>query len=469
MSNSNEWDPNQHPNPQEIPEPLSRNRVDNFKIEFSDDFFSDSPIEAEYPEQAEGDVFPQVDSKVTSGKEPDILSSFSEGYVPRKAAAAEQRPADKEAIKAEKKRKKQVGKKNGCLFKMIWGVMVLLVSAVLAQYLLTGINDMLAVNRNGSKENVQQVFVTIPASATTAQVADILVKNGIISRADFFSLFSKITKNDNAYKEGTYKLDATMDYEAIISSLQSSSNRQWVEVQITEGKNVQEIADLLEKSNVCKAKDFLKAANSSDFDANYDFLKAITNADKRYYKLEGYLFPDTYRFYLNDDPKDVIKKFLANYRDKMKVNITDEVQKKIDAKKMSMDQILTVASLIQAEASDSADMLKVSSVIYNRLQFGKKHNIYTLDMDSTVWYPYRKKADVPADIVNTFKSNYDTTTIQGLPPGPICNPGVEAINAAINEVDTNYFYFCHDTKTGQPYYATTPAEHDANLKKAGLK
>jgi UPF0755 protein len=135
---------------------------------------------------------------------------------------------------------------------------------------------------------------------------------------------------------------------------------------------------------------------------------------------------------------------------------------------MTLDQLLTLASMIQAEAADKDDMAKVSSVFHNRLNSGGKDDLLRLRSDPTTYYPYRQKSLVPAELRDTYKSRYDTYTIEGLPPGPICNPGMDAIDAALNPADTDYYYFCHDAK-GKAYYAKTNTQHQANLKKAGLR
>ncbi len=135
---------------------------------------------------------------------------------------------------------------------------------------------------------------------------------------------------------------------------------------------------------------------------------------------------------------------------------------------MTLDQVMTLASMIQAEAANKEDMYMVSSVFYNRLNSGGKGDLLRLRSDPTTYYPYRTKAAVPSDIVGTFKSRYDTYTIQGLPAGPICSPGLEAIDAALHPASTKYYYFAHD-KDGKAYYAETNAQHERNLVKAGLK
>ena len=143
------------------------------------------------------------------------------------------------------------------------------------------------------------------------------------------------------------------------------------------------------------------------------------------------------------------------------------MREQIESRGMTIDEIMTLASIIQLEAANEQDMYVISSILQNRLRDGAQRDIYTLDCDSTYYYPYHDADDVPADIKDTFASTYNTYNIQGLPPGPVCNPGLDAIMAAINPDDTNYYYFCHDAD-GTPYYAETAAGHQANLERAGL-
>jgi len=272
-----------------------------------------------------------------------------------------------------------------------------------------------------------------------------------------------MTKADGSYSQGTFHIDTDLDYEAIINYLQSEANRvDTVKITFQEGLNLRETAELLEKNGVCTAEDVLKAASSKDFE-NYDLVSAVTNDKDRYYLLEGYLFPDTYDFYKNEDPKQALGKMISNCSKKMTQSIREQAQKK----GMSADQVLNLASIIQAESADKEDMKKVSSVLQNRLKNGAKTGTLQLGCDSTVYYPYRQKTQVPEKERETYVSRYDTYQITGLPPGPICNPGLDAINAALNPADTDYYYFCH-SKDGKAYYAKTAAQHKKNLKKAGL-
>lgn len=414
-----------------------RRKVENFRLNIAGD------ETAVHPEEENGD----------SGR---AIHSYSD---PHAAQRAQQEAAER-AEQAHRWRNKEKGRKNRRFFRVVWLVMVLTVSALLGQSLINGVNDMLAVGR----EKVS-LTVEIPKNATGDQVARILDSAGVIHDENFFKLYSKLTRADGHYGNGSYQIDTSMDYQALINAFQSNLNRvDTVKLTFPEGVNTLEISAQLEKSGICTAKDFLAAVGSNQFDSKFEIVKAIDNPKNRYYKLEGYLFPDTYEFYKDEDPAAVVQKFLNNCNKKL----SGEIRSSADAQKLSIDRLLTLASLIQAEAANKDDMALVSSVFHNRLASSGKGDLLRLRSDPTTYYPYRSKAAVPSNIRDTYKSRYDTYTIEGLPPGPICNPGKEAIAAALNPADTGYYYFCHD-KNGKAYYAKTNAQHEANLKKAGLK
>lgn len=382
-------------------------------------------------------------------------------------------------MKSVKKENTYKYQKNGLFFRISWIVFLVLISVLLSRYILVGINDMLAVGKPASV-----AMVEIPDDASLDEIADSLKKNGIISEKEFFKIYARITKFSGAFSGGIYELDTSMDYQAIINRLKNQTNINEIsEITFTEGMNVLDYAQILESNKVCKKDEFLKLCKSDKFDEKYTFLKDVDNSKKRVYKLEGYLFPDTYKFYQGENASDVIVKILNNYNKKVikkanaegfkeKVSIKELAQ----SKAMTLDQLMNIASLIQAEAANKNDMYLVSSVIHNRLKtlknkgqspFGE-FSISVLRIDSTVYYPYKTKSAVPKNIEKTFKSDYDTYKIEGLPPGPICNPGMDAILAALNPSDTQYYYYCH-SPSGEAFYAKTNDEHIANLKKAGLK
>lgn len=232
-----------------------------------------------------------------------------------------------------------------------------------------------------------------------------------------------------------------------------------VDVRVPEGSTLREVAQTLERSGVCTMKAVFDAANSSAFDS-YSFISSIPNADSRYYKLEGYLYPDTYNFWKGQNVESVLKAMLNNFQTKT-ANINWQ-----NSAGLTKEQVLTLASLVQREGT-AADMANVSSVFHNRLKSGSSVNVYRLQADSTMYYPYRAKSNVPTQFPG-FQSTYNTYNFEGLMPGPICNPSLTAIQAALNPASTNYYYFCHSA-TGSSYFASTLEQHNANLVAAGLR
>lgn len=367
---------------------------------------------------------------------------------------------------------------NKYFFRIAWFVLLFLISALLARYVLTGINDMLAIGHESTT-----VQVEIPEGAQISTVADVLKQNGLIQEKEFFILYATATKSAKNFVPGYYELNTSMDYQSLLNHIQNQSNvRDIVDVTFTEGMNVMECADLLDKNKICNKDKFLELCKSNEFDESFSFLKNIDNPSERIYKLEGYLFPDTYKFYHGEEASGVINKILTNYKKQIiQKNTIEGYGSKVSIKElaekngMNVENLITIASLIQAEAADKDDMYKVSSVIHNRLStlnsggknsFGEFSMNY-LRIDATVYYPYRTKKNVPKNLQKNFTGLYNTYNIQGLPPGPICNPGMDAILAALNPAHTDYYYYCHSSE-GESFYAKTNDAHLANLRKAGL-
>ncbi len=407
------------------------------------------------------------------GKEPmEDLMSYSDGG--KKARGSGRRKDSKNAPTVKK------SPQNARLFKMVWIGMIAAVCIMLGQFVLFGTLDMLAITRPDDTFSVE-----IPKGASKSQVVDILRENGVINQPTFFKLYLFFTKGSQKFIPGTFEIKANLDYEAIVNYLQSNANRidtDIVDVTIPEGKNVMEIAAILESNEICSAEEFMNACKSSDFDKDYSFLKERKSAADTIYRLEGFLFPDTYSFYKNVEPKTVIKKFLNNFNNKIsKKLITDESNEKVsiktvaERKSMPIEDLVIVASLIQAEASNDADMLGIASVIENRLNTSKNGGLSPfgdaingcLSLCSTVWYPYRNKDKAPEEVRENYESPYDTYKKKGLTPGAICNPGMAAIESVLNHKSTQYYFYCHN-KEGKTFYAKTFSEHNVDLKKAGI-
>ena len=225
-----------------------------------------------------------------------------------------------------------------------------------------------------------------------------------------------------------------------------------------EGSTLTECFKLLEENGVASFDDLMNVAQNYAFN-DYKIYSDIPVDENRCFKLEGYLFPDTYDFFLDEAPESVIARFLSN----TDVKITDEMRNRATELGYTMDEIIVIASVIQAEGAFPDDASTIAGIIYNRLDDGIK-----LQMDSTYFYVEDDIASyVGEENKADYKEDYDTYTCYSLPQGPVCNPGMFAINAALYPEETDYYYFCHD-KDGNTYYAKTYSEHLRNCDKAGL-
>lgn len=442
---------------QELNQKLHQKRIRNFTLNLPEDAVDISADPSAVQEAVSSSAGPEPE-------EVEAISSYSDPTKARpmergKPTAAEWAAA-KKAQSAHKQRNKLKRKKNRRIFRAVWMVMVLFIALALVQYMVSGINDMLAVQRTQV-----DVTVDIPKDPTLEQVAEILEERGVIENPQFFTLYAKLTNSEDYFRKGTFQLSTTMDYQALITTLQSNASRlDVVDVTFPEGITVQEAAALLEEKGVCSAEEVLKVCNSTVYDETYEMLPLIPENEDRVYRLEGYLFPDTYQFYVDEDPESAVKRLVRNCNQKLTNNLRAEAEEK----GFTLDELLTLASIVQLEAANQEDMYLVSSVLQNRLADGQQYDIYTLDCDSTTYYPYRSKDEIPEAERETFVSAYNTYSNRGLPPGPVCNPGMDAIDAVLNPAESNYYYFCHDAN-GNAYYASTQWEHQANLKKAGLR
>ena len=285
-------------------------------------------------------------------------------------------------------------------------------------------------------------------------MVDQLKDNDIIKYKGLFRLFSALSGGSDKIAQGSYLVDTDMDYRAILNSLGSgSSSRGEVSVTIQEGLTVRQIFELLEKeggSTVEKLNDM--AANH---DYAFSFLEDIPLGDPN--RLEGYLFPDTYNFYMGEDPKYVINKMLVNFDSK----VDDSMRQKIADKGYTIQELLTVASMIEKE-TDGTDRTTIASVIYNRLNNPGAGTTGHLNIDATIQYVLPEGEIVSEEDYYTVESPYNTYLNKGLPPGPIANPGLESIMAALNPESTNYYYYALGDD-GVHHFFTSYSEHQAFL------
>jgi len=213
----------------------------------------------------------------------------------------------------------------------------------------------------------------------------------------------------------------------------------------------------LEEKGICTANDFINEVQNGNF--NYDFARSVPYNKDRVYRLEGYLFPDTYNFQIGTDAHEVADRMLSNLNNQL----TNEVRQQIESRGWTIDQALTMASLIEGEAASKEDMESVSRVLQNRLEPGSGFS--KLQLCSTRDYVNDLKATVEVKAYNTYQRD-------GLPVGPINNPGLQALMAALNPSEDEYiktcYYFATDYEDGKTYFSQTFAQHQAIIDEHGI-
>ena len=357
------------------------------------------------------------------------------------------RPDEPERRPAPQRRRRN--KRSPLSNSMLYIVMVCAVSIVLAAVGWSLANDMLALN----KDKVTATIV-VDDENDFGSVVDQLKDNDIIKYKGLFRLFSALSGGSDKIAQGSYLVDTDMDYRAILNSLGSgSSSRVEVSVTIQEGLTVRQIFELLEKEGVSTVEKLNDMAANHDY--AFSFLEDIPLGDPN--RLEGYLFPDTYNFYMGEDPKYVINKMLVNFDSK----VDDSMRQKIADKGYTIQELLTVASMIEKE-TDGTDRTTIASVIYNRLNNPGAGTTGHLNIDATIQYVLPEGEIVSEEDYYTVESPYNTYLNKGLPPGPIANPGLESIMAALNPESTNYYYYALGDD-GVHHFFTSYSEHQAFL------
>ena len=355
------------------------------------------------------------------------------------------RPEEPERRPAPQRRRRN--KRSPLSNSMLYIVMVCAVSIVLAAVGWSLANDMLALN----KDKVTATIV-VDDENDFGSVVDQLKDNDIIKYKGLFRLFSALSGGSDKIAQGSYLVDTDMDYRAILNSLGSgSSSRVEGSVTIQEGLTVRQIFELLEKEGVSTVEKLNDMAANHDY--AFSFLEDIPLGDPN--RLEGYLFPDTYNFYMGEDPKYVINKMLVNFHSK----VDDSMPQKIADNGYTIQELLTVASMIEKE-TDGTDRTTIASVIYNRLNNAGEFPY--LQVDASVLYGLGRTSGTLSEEDLATDTPYNLYMKEGLPPGPICNPGYASLHAAAYPEQHNYFYYVA-MPDGTHLFANSYEEHQANI------
>lgn len=448
------------------------------------------------PEALPGESLPEADSTVPDTQDPlfELLSTeeslpqqvqqeypeltedeqdFQELFNAPEEEAEAVPPRERPASKGRPKNRKKEGFFGipNILVTLVWIAITLSIGVTLGRMLWVCAADVLAFGRKD-----QSVTITIYASDTIDDIAQKLHNANLVRYPGLFKLYAKFAVDDGEIQPGIWDLNTLYDYHALVKSMSPSSSRDVVTVMIPEGSSCRQIFELLQQKKVCTVESLSAYAASGELE-DYWFLEGVQRGDK--YCLEGYLFPDTYEFYTNDSPANVLQKMLNNFEKRLgelDVDVATQLAElnsrlskmmKQDGRsddyiaqhQFTLRDMLIVASLIEKETASAEEGYTIASVIYNRLFSWGSTPAY-LNIDAAIIYALDGKTDLTAQDLQV-DSPYNTYTHVGLTPGPITNPGLSSIKAALKPSDTDYYYYVLDPETGVHHFSRTLDEHEA--------
>ncbi len=383
-------------------------------------------IPEEFHDQEYQDTFDEYfDQNFEDSPEESVSESEPEPEPePEAPSSQRKRPGFFQRRRERRRRKRKDSLALSIFGNIIYFALVAAAAIMIAKFAWLCADDVLALTKKDSKATV-----TISEGDNLNKITQKLHDAGLIEYPWLFNLYGKYSHVEQKVSPGVYELNTLFDYHALVNGMSGSYNRMTTEITIIEGKTSMQIFEALEEAGICTVKELSEAAAHHDFD--YEFLDGLEYGSA--YRLDGYLFPDTYQFYLSDDADNVIEKFLKNFNNRM----DEKLMARVASSGYSLREILAIASIIQEEAADPKEEATIASVIYNRLN---SESLSRLQMDSTVFYA----AELMGTSFDTaLDSPYNTYLYSGLPAGPIDNPGLNAIEAALYPEDTNYYFFAY--------------------------
>ena len=389
-------------------------------------------------------------ARARASKKEDEGKRKSAGELLNELRSKKDKKESQEKVNTEGKRKRKTG------LKLVQAVVVrsliyLVIAGIISAFIISVANDAFGL----TKVDTTEIEVTIPDGASTKDIAKILHKNKLIKYEFAYVLYAKMTKEDGTAKFGDFILSYDMTYDNIMTTLKrgpfSETNPDDIRILIPEGYECDQIIDLLVSNGLGTRETFEDVINNHDF--GYNFIDRIP-ADRQGYRLEGYLFPDTYIFSKTEGEISIIRRMLLNFDRKITVDLYD----RMNELGYSLDETITLASIIEREAGTLSDMPLISSVFHNRLNSDYRY----LESDATLQFVIGERKDIVSYEDTELDNPYNTYQYAGLPPGPIASPGLAAIKAALYPEDTNYFYFVA-RGDGTSMFAETYEEHQRNV------
>ena len=417
-----------------------------------------------HAEQPQRPVRPRPEGQQTHAVRPRPVSR------PAPEAVVQAEPIERPVRPAEPEVPRRAGR-SGCLGGLIYFAFVVSISIILACVGWMAASDVLALNKEPVTATVtldKAEFKDVTISYTDAEgnakersghqvsvgyVAKQLKDAGIIKYKGLFELYCSVSHAKTKIDPGTYELSTNYDYRALVKKMQVGSGAMvTTKVTIPEGYTMEQIFHKLEDENVCSYDDLMDAA--ANYSYNYSFIDQSMQGDAK--RLEGFLFPDTYEFYQGMQASSAINKFLENFHDRL----TAEMLEKADERGMTMQEVVTVASMIEKEAANDDERAMIAAVIYNRIEAGMP-----LQIDSTIMYVLPEHKDVLTVEDTKIDSPYNTYQNKGLPPTPIANPGLASIKATLSPASTQALYYALDAESGTHKFFTNYGEFQAFVAK----
>ena len=370
----------------------------------------------------------------------------------------EQPLPQRQTHKGRPKRKKGEGLLGipNILVTVVWLSLIVMIGVTLGRMLWVCAADVLAFGRED-----KAVTITIYEADTMDDIIDKLHENGLIRYKSLFKLYADISDAREDIKPGIYDLNARYDYHALVNFMSPRSSREVVTLTIPEGYTSRQIFALLEENRICTAVDAAAYAANGELN-DYWFLEGVERGSETC--LEGYLFPDTYEFYKNSTPREALQRMLNNFE----IKFNEEMRAQLDTLNATLTgnytvrEITIVASLIEKESAAPGESPDIAGVIYNRL-FNWGSNPPYLNIDASIVYALDGKTDLTREDLQTDHP-YNTYTRTGLTPGPISNPGLASLQAALNPEKHNYYFYVLNPATGMHQFSTTNEEHNAYVR-----
>ena len=457
-------------NPYEEPEAAEEDQEpEAYEEELQPELPEQPQQEPELPEETVSPLppVPEAEPEVEPEAEPEQ---------PQQEQPQEEAPAEKAPVTRRSPRKGRPRRKKGegffgipnLVVTAVWIAITLFIGVTLGRMIWVCAADVLAFGRED-----KPVTITIYESDTIDDITEKLHNAELIHYPGLFKLYASFAVDEGEIHPGIWDLNTRYDYHALVNMMSPSSSREVIELMIPEGYSSRQIFALMEEKKICTALDLGSYAAAGELD-DFWFLEGVERGDLNC--LEGFLFPDTYQFYKNDSPRNVLQKMLRNFETKFDQNLIAQIgtlndtlavlMKKgghsddyIAAHQFNVRDVIIVASLIEKETSSAEEGYTIASVIYNRLYNWGDHPPL-LNIDASIVYALGGKTDLTQEDLKV-DSPYNTYLHTGLTPGPIANPGLASIQAALAPADTDFYFYVLDPAQGSHRFTSTYEEHQA--------